>query len=180
MNLALSSITSYPSTVGVIGLSSSCRLLTGSEMDRGQPEYSTDGSATPFTLARAAWLWNGGGVLLRLPRPAERDWRRKPPRPPPWSSRAALVMGDEDGLLETLPSDEARCGRLTLPPAPDRAPSMGTGTGTKGDAIPAGYTWVSRGCGVNLGEGLNFKKEQHFHQRKQSAPDEANRGLLND
>lgn len=108
VNLALSSITSYPSRVGVIGLSSSCRLLNGSEMDRGQLEYSTDGSITPFTLARVTWLWGGGGVLLRLPRPVERDWRRKAPHPPPWSSRAALVMGEEDGLPETLPSDEAR------------------------------------------------------------------------
>lgn len=73
MNLALSSMTSYPSKVGVIGLSSSCRLLTGSEMDRGQLEYSTDGSRFPFTLARVTGLWRGGGVLLRLPLPTERD-----------------------------------------------------------------------------------------------------------
>lgn len=66
-------MTSYPSKVGVIGLSSSCRLLTGSEMDRGQLEYSIDGSRTPFTLARVTGLWWGGGVLLRLPLPVERD-----------------------------------------------------------------------------------------------------------
>lgn len=56
-----------------MGLSSSCRLLTGSETDRGQLEYSTDGSRTPFTLARVTGLWRGGGVLLRLPLPMERD-----------------------------------------------------------------------------------------------------------
>lgn len=46
-------------------------------------------------------------------------------------------MGEEEGLLETLPSDEARWGRLTLLLPPDKALSMGTGTGTKGDAILA-------------------------------------------
>lgn len=44
-------------------------------------------------------------------------------------------MGEEEGLQETLPSDEARWGRLTRPPPPGKALSMGTGTGTKGDAI---------------------------------------------
>lgn len=42
---------------------------------------------------------------------------------------------EQDELLETLPSDEARCGRLSLLLPPDKALSMGTGTGTKGDAI---------------------------------------------
>lgn len=46
-------------------------------------------------------------------------------------------MGEEDGLLETLPSDEARWGRLTLPLPPVKVASMGTGTGTKGDAMVA-------------------------------------------
>lgn len=46
-------------------------------------------------------------------------------------------MGEEEGLLETLPSDEARWGLLTLPLPPDKALPMGTGTGTKGDAILA-------------------------------------------
>lgn len=131
VNLALSSMTSYPSTVGVIGLSPSCWLPTGSDMDRGQLEYSTDGSRDPFTLARVTGLWCGGGVLLRL----QRDWRCEPPLPLLWSSPAVLVMDEQDELLETLPSDEARCGRLSLPLPPDKALSMGTGTGTKGDAI---------------------------------------------
>lgn len=73
VNLALSSITSYPSTVGVIGLSSPCWLPTGSDMERGQLEYSTDGSRVPFTLARVTGLWPGGGVLLRLTLSMPRD-----------------------------------------------------------------------------------------------------------
>lgn len=44
-------------------------------------------------------------------------------------------MAEEEGLLETLPSEEARWGRLTLLPPADQALSMGTGTGTKGEAI---------------------------------------------
>lgn len=127
VNLALSSMTSYPSTVGVIGLSSPCWLPAGSDMERGQLEYSTEVSRVPFTLARTTGLWRGGGVLLRLPLSTQRDWRWEPnpPHPLPWSSPAEEV--------ETLPSDEARCGRLSLllPPAL----SKGTGTGTNGDAI---------------------------------------------
>lgn len=44
-------------------------------------------------------------------------------------------MEEQDELLETLPTDEARCGRLSLLLPPDKALSMGKGTGTKGDAI---------------------------------------------
>lgn len=104
-------------------------------MERGQLEYSMEGPRAPFTLARGTGLWGGGGVLLRLPLSTQRDWRWDPPHPLPWSSPAALVREDEDKLLETLPSDEARCGRLSLPLPPDQALSKGTGTGTKGDAI---------------------------------------------
>lgn len=133
VNLALSSMTSYPSTVGVIGLSSSCWLPTGSDMERGQLEYSTEGSRVPLTLARVTGLWRGGGVLLRLP--LSMQWDGEPPYPLPLASPAALVKDEEDELLETLPSEEARCGRLSLLLPPDKALSMGTGTGTKGDAI---------------------------------------------
>lgn len=106
-------------------------------MERGQLEYSMEGSRVPFTLARGTGLWRGGGVLLRPPLSMQRDsrWKPNPPHPLPWSSPAALVREDEDELLETLPSDEARCGRLSLPLPPDQALSKGTGTGTKGDAI---------------------------------------------
>ena len=137
VNLALSSMTSYPSTVGVIGLSSPCWLPTGSDMERGQLEYSTEASKVPFTLARVTGLWMGGGVLLRLPLSVQRDGRSEPNPSLPLrcSSLAALVMEEQDELLETLPTDEARCGRLSLLLAPDKALSMGKGTGTKGDAI---------------------------------------------
>lgn len=135
VNLALSSMTSYPSTVGVIGLSSSCWVLMGSEMDRGQLEYSTDCSRIPFTLACVTALWWGGGVLLRPPLSMQRDWRWELPHPLPRSSAAALMIDEEKELLETLPRDEARWGRLSLPLPPDKALSIGTGTGTKGDAI---------------------------------------------
>lgn len=122
-------MTSYPSTVGVIGLSSPCWLPAGSDMERGQLEYSTEGSRVPFTLARVTGLWGGGGVLLRLPLSTQRDWCwvPNPPHPLPWSCPVEK--------LETLPSDEARCGRLSLLLPPDKALSIGTGTGTKGDAI---------------------------------------------
>lgn len=106
-------------------------------MDLGQLEYSTDGSRDPFTLARMTGLWwgsSGGGVLLR----PQRDCCCcccDAPRRLLGSSPAILLTDEEDELLETLPSDEARWGRLYLPLAPDNARSMGTGTGTKGDAI---------------------------------------------
>lgn len=73
VNLALSSMTSYPSTVGVMGLSSTCWLLAGSDMDRGQLEYPTEGSRDPFSLARASELCGGGGVRLRPARSLQRD-----------------------------------------------------------------------------------------------------------
>lgn len=67
-------------------------------------------------------------------------------------------MGEEEGMLETLPSDEARWGRLTLLLPPDKALPMGTGTGTKGDAILAAapptriatkiHTWGCERCSV--------------------------------
>lgn len=96
-----------------------------------------EGSRVPFTLARVTGLCGGGGVLLRPPLSMQRDWRwePKPPQPLSWSSPAALMIEEQDELLETLPSDEARCGRLSLLLPPDKALSMGTGTGTKGDAI---------------------------------------------
>lgn len=101
-------------------------------MERGQLEYSMEGSRVPFTLARVTVLWWSGGVLLRLPLSMQRDCRWEPNA---WSSPAALAIQEEDELLETLPSDEARCGRLRLLLPPDQALSKGTGTGTKGDAI---------------------------------------------
>lgn len=97
-------------------------------MDRGQLEYSTDASRDPFTLARMTGLWGGGGVLLR----PQRDCCCcccDPPRRLLGSSPAVLLTDEEDELLETLPSEEARWGRL------GSARSMGTGTGTNGDAI---------------------------------------------
>lgn len=96
-------------------------------MERGQLEYSMEASRVPFTPTPVTGLCRGGGVLLRLPLSVPWDWRRArdPPHPLPWSSE----------LLETLPSDEARCGRLSLLLPPDKALSMGTGTGTKGEAI---------------------------------------------
>ena len=102
-------------------------------MERGQLEYSMEGSRVPFTLARVTGLWGGGGVLLRPPLSMQRDWRWEANLP--WSSPAALVTEEQDELLETLPSDDARCARLNLLLPPDKALSMGTGTGTKGDAI---------------------------------------------
>lgn len=138
VNLALSSITSYPSTVGVMGLSSLCWLPTGSDMERGQLEYSTEGSREPFTLARVMGLWCGGGVLLRLPLSIQRDCRRalrSPHSRPSSSPPAPRVMEEQDELLETLPREEARWGRLSLLLPVDKRLSMGTGTGTKGDAI---------------------------------------------
>lgn len=104
-------------------------------MDRGQLEYSTEGSRVPFTLACVTGLGRGGGVLLRLPLSMQRDWRWEPPHPLPWSSPAILLTDEENELLDTLPRDEARCGRLSLLLPPDNALSMGTGTGTKGDAM---------------------------------------------
>lgn len=105
-------------------------------MERGQLEYSIEGSRVPFTLACGTELWRGGGVLLRPPLSEQRDWRWEPNPPhPPWSPPAALVREEEDEMPETLPSDEARCGRRSLPLPPDQALSKGTGTGTKGDAI---------------------------------------------
>lgn len=88
VNLALSSMTSYPNTVGVMGLSSPCWFPTGSEMERGQLEYSTDVSRAPLTLARVTGLWIGGGVRLRLLLSLQRDWRWEPNplHPLPWSS----------------------------------------------------------------------------------------------
>lgn len=132
VNFALSSMTSYPSTVGVIGLSSpsSWWLPAGSDKERGQLEYSTEGSKVPFTRACVTGLGRGGGVWLRPPLSVQRDWRWDLPNPPPWSSLDPL--GE---LLETLPNDEARCGRLGLLLPLDKTLSMGTGTGTKGDAI---------------------------------------------
>lgn len=129
-------MTSYPSTVGVIGLSSTCWLPAGSDMERGQLEYSTEGSSVPFTLARVTGLWRGGGVRLRPPLSEQQDWcwEPNPLHPLPWSSSETRVREDWE-LVETLPSDEARCGRLSLLLPPDKALSMGTGTGTKGDAI---------------------------------------------
>ncbi len=62
-------------------------------------------------------------------------WEPNPPNSLLWSSPLALATGEQDVLLETLPRDEARCGRLLLLLPPDKALSMGTGTGTKGDAI---------------------------------------------
>ena len=118
-------MTSYPSTVGVMGLSSSCSLPAGSDMERGQLENSTEASRVPLILARVTGLWRGGGVWLRTPRRSmQRDWRWEP-NPFPGSSKQ----------LETQPSDEARCGLLSLVLPPDKALSMGTGTGTKGEAI---------------------------------------------
>lgn len=91
MNLALSSITSYPSTVGVMGRSSQlCRGLSGVS-GRGELQYSTDRSL-PLSLARVT------------------------------------------GLEQSLPTDEALCGRLALLSARG-ARSMGSGTGTNGVAI---------------------------------------------
>lgn len=106
-------------------------------MERGQLEYSMEFSRVPFTLPWFAGLRWGGGVLLRLPLSMQRDWRcdPTPPHPLSWSSPATLVIEEQDVLLETLPSDEARCGRLILPLPSDRALSIGRGTGTKGDAI---------------------------------------------
>lgn len=95
-------------------------------MERGQLGYSMEVSKVPFTLARVTALSRGGGVLLLPPLSMQRDWRWEP-HPLPWSSLAKV--------LETLPSDEARCGRLSLLLPPDKALSNGTGTGTKGEAI---------------------------------------------
>lgn len=142
-------MTSYPSTVGVIGLSSPCWLPAGSDMERGQLEYSMEVSSVPFTLARITGLWKGGGVLLRPPLSVQRDCRREPnpPHPLPCSSPAAL----DSELLETLPSDEARCGRLSLLPPPDKPLSKGTGTGTKGDAIFQSCALLPRHCSRRQG-----------------------------
>lgn len=130
VNLALSSMTSYPSTVGVIGLSSTCWLPAGSETERGQLEYATEGSRDPFSLARVTGLWRGGGVRLRPALSLQRDWRRE------LLSYPSLATGDEDSKLpETLPRDAARCGRLGLFLPPNEDLSMGTGTGTKGEAM---------------------------------------------
>lgn len=122
-------------------------------MERGQLEYSMEGSRVPFTLARVTGLWGGGGVLLRLPLSMQRDWRweTNSPHPLPWSSPAALVIDEQDELLETLPSDEARCGRLSLLLPPDKALSMGTGTGTKGDAIFLSCVLLSSHCSSQQG-----------------------------
>lgn len=95
-------------------------------MERGQLEYSMEGSRVPFTLARVTGLWEGGGVLLRLP---QREWRWEPNNP------HSLSLFSPAKLFETLPRDEARCGRLSFPLTPDKALPIGTGTGTKGDAI---------------------------------------------
>ena len=127
-------MTSYPSRVGVMGLSSTCWLPSGSDMERGQVEYTTEFSWVPFILACVTGLWSGG-VRLRPLLSMQRDWRWEP-NPLPWSSPTDLVIGEEDSeLLETLPSDDARWGRLSLLLPPDRTLSKGTGTGTKGDAI---------------------------------------------
>lgn len=150
VNLALSSMTSYPSTVGVIGLSS-CWLPSGSDMERGQVEYSTEGSRVPFTLAHVTGLWGGGGVLLLVPLSIQRDCRWDPPHPLLWSSPATLLKDEDEELLETLPSEEARCGRLSLLLPPDKALSMGTGTGTKGDAIFLSCVLLSQY--LNSGQG---------------------------
>lgn len=154
VNLARSSITSYPSTVGVMGRSSSCWLPNGSDMDRGQLEYSTDGSRDPFTLALMTGLRaGGGGVLLRPQRGCCCD----APRRLLGSSPAVLLTDEEDELLETLPSDDARWGRLNLPLAPDNARSMGTGTGTNGDAI----FWLTEGNqDANTNGGQRRKKNR--------------------
>ena len=56
-----------------------------------------------------------------------------PRLPEPLSSPGPLVEEDSE-LLDALPRLEARWGRLGLG-APDRALSIGTGTGTKGVAI---------------------------------------------
>lgn len=146
MNLALSSMTSYPSTVGVIGLSSPspCWLPVRSNIERGQLEYSTQGSKVPFTLACVTGLLRGGGVWLRAPLSMQRDWRRDIPNLLPWSS---LVIGEEDSaLFETQPSDEALCGLLGLLLPFEKPLSMGTGTGTKGDAILLTCVLLPRHC----------------------------------
>lgn len=67
-------------------------------MERGQPEYSTEGPRLPLTVASALGPRRGGGVLLRLPLDCRRD--TDPPHPLPWSSPAKVP--------DTLPSDEAR------------------------------------------------------------------------
>lgn len=149
VNLALSSMTSYPSTVGVMGLSSTCWLPAGSDMERGQHGYSTEDSSTPFTLARVTGHWRGGGVRLRLALSEHRDWRweSNPPHPLSRSSLVTLAMGDEDSeLLETLPSDAALCGRFSLLLLPNRVLFMGTGTGTKGDVIFLSCVLLPRHC----------------------------------
>lgn len=137
-----------------MGRSPSCWLPTGSEMDRGQLEYSTDGSRDPFTRARMTGLWwdSGGGVLLR---PQRVCCCCDAPRRLLGSSPAVLLIDEEDELLETLPSDEARWGRLNLLLEPDNARSMGTGTGTKGDAI----FWMMEGSrDANPGGWMKKKK----------------------
>jgi len=130
-------MTSYPSKVGVMGLSSPCWLPTGSDMERGQL-YSMEGSRAPFPLVSVTGLRRGGDVLLRLPLSMPRDCRREsnPPHPLPWSSPAKAP--------ETLPNDEARCGRLSLLLPAARVLSIGMGTGTKGDAIFLSFVLLLR------------------------------------
>lgn len=74
-------------------------------------------------------------MRLREGRSEQRDERREL-NPPPHSRPSPVIRGvDEPEPLETLPKEEARCGRLSLLLPPDIALFNGSGTGTNGEAM---------------------------------------------